>query len=405
MTTSYEENVLKISGGYQFSHCHIVRAFVSIPELVRGDINSFPVKLATSDVPYTTADGQKYINPNDDFSPQVCLFVWMEGRDRDGVSCHWIVRFRLCDSNGFLRNQDFRQLDSLCRALTDIPDGFHDIYTFHLDYNDPLPRLSAVSRRLNSCRDAYFSAADAVQQTTPEDPMVEKPKTFHSWAFKREIPSVHFHAWADNEDLEFLNFGNTKPIKSLGRLLLDRLDYLHFDICLSVVSYGPDGEGTPRKADVYTPLIDIEPIEAAGGSLYEHPGLLPMAGFSDAIGYQLANWCIRRGYDQLAGLWRTTSSWGGSPYIPGPDFWTYWPTPVSPSVPFFGDDTWKRTNEIRGYWRVLPDAGADLSIAAGYRMVTLPKTKATPAIDKMIDFDKISEVKLAEKLSGERFQM
>lgn len=54
---------------------------------------------------------------------------------------------------------------------------------------------------------------------------------------------------------------------------------------------------------------------------------------------------------------------------------------------------------------MLPDAGADLSIAAGYRMVTLPKIKATPAIDKMIDFDKISEVKLAEKLSGERFQM
>lgn len=398
---NYDEKVLKIAGDYQYDGCRIVRAFVSIPELVRGGVNGYPVKLATSDIPYITAEGQKYINPNDSFNPRVCLFVWMEGRDRDGVNCHWVVRFRLCDNNGFLRNQDFKQLDSLCRAITGIPDGFHDIYTFHLDYNDPLPRLSAVSRRLNSCRDAYFSSADAVQQTVPEDPMVDKPKTFHSWAFKQETPSVHFHAWADNEDLEFLNFGDTKPIKSLGRLLIDRLDYLHFTAYLTVTADGPDE--TTIKSPYYTPMVDVEPIKSAGGYLFETPGLLPSDGFSELISYQLINWSIRRGYDQLAGLWRTTSNWGGSPVTPGPDFWTYWPTPVNPDVPFFGDESWKRTDAIRGYWRALRRAGANLEPDDKYCPIVLPKIKATPAIDKMIDFDRVSEVRLAEKLYGKKF--
>lgn len=319
MTSSYEDNVLKISGGFQYHHCRIIRSFVSVPELVPGGVNGHPVMLTIDGTPYITDQGQKYVNPNDSFNPLICLFVWMEDYDQDNVLCHWIVRFRLCDSSGFLRNQDYyKQLDSLARALTGIPDGFQDVSPFHLDYNNPLPKISAISRRLNSCRDSYFSAADAIQQTTPSDPMTEKPKTFHAWAFKRETPSVHFHDWADNEDLEFLNFGETKPIKVLGSSLIDHLPYLHFTACLTVGTDGPNG--SIRKADYYTPMIDIEPTKNAGGLLYETGGFLPSDGFSNAISYQLINWSIRRGYDQLASLWDTTSNWGRSPYVSGPDF-------------------------------------------------------------------------------------
>lgn len=404
MLSAYEQNVLRISGGFGYSECHIIRAFVSIPDLVRGGVNGVPTKLALADVPYTTYDGQRYANPNSSFHPHLALFVWMEGRDQDGALCHWIVRFRLVDSNGFLKNQDFQQLNSLCNVLTGLPDGFHDIYSFHFDYNDPLPRLAAVSRRLNSCRDAYFSAADAIQQTDPIDPMIERPKTFHSWAFKCETPSVHFNDWDDSRDLEFLNFGDVTPIVDLGSSLVDRLDYLNFSARLLVVGYGPDGNGSPRKASIYEPEIRIKHTTTTGG-YYENGGLVPAAGFSNSLMYQLANWSIRNGYDQLCGMWGIADSWGGSPKTPGPDFYTYWPLPISPSVPYFDDDSWQRTNEIQSIWRVLPKAGADLRMVGGYSPVALPKINATPKIDRQIDFSQVSEVKLAEKLSGEKFQM
>lgn len=401
--TSYEKNVLKIAGTYQYHDCHIVRAFVSIPELVRGGVNGYPVKLNVDGCPYTTITGQKYINPNDGFNPRICLFVWMEGFDQDNALCRWIVRFRLCDGSGFLRNQDYYQLKSLATAITGEPEAIESFDNFQMEDNDPLPRISAISRRLNACRDSYFSAADAIQQTTPSDPMTEKPKTFHSWAFKSERPSTGYQRWNDFADLEFLRFGDVVPITKLGHSLLDRLGYLHFTAYLSVVSYGPTGEGAPRKADTYTPMIDIQPTKNAGGYLFETPGLLPSDGFSPSISYQLINWSVRRGYDQLAGLWRTSESWGGSPVTPGPDFWCYWPTPVNPTVPFFGDDSWKRTDEIRGYWRSLRRAGADLEPDDRYAPVVLPKIKATPKIDSMIDFGHVSEVRLAEKLYGKKF--
>lgn len=403
--TSYEENVLKIAGTYQYHDCHIVRAFVAVPELVRGGVNGYPVKLAVDGMPYITEGGQKYINPNTSFNPLLSLFVWMEGVDRDGVKCHWVVRFRLCDSIGFLRNQDRYQLESLASALTGNPEdeAVADFDSFQASDSDPLPRVAAISRRLNACRDSYFSAADAIQQTTPSDPMTEKPKTFHSWAFKSERPSTGYQRWNDFADLEFLRFGDVVPIAKLGRSLIERLGYLHFTAYLSVVSYGPTGEGTPRKADTYTPMIDIKPTKDAGGDLFEAPGLLPSDGFSDTISYQLINWSVRRGYDQLAGLWRTSENWGGSPYVPGPDFWTYWPTPVAPTVPFFGDESWKRTDKIRGYWRALRRSGADLQPDDKYCPIVLPKIKATPEIDKLIDFDRVSEVRLAEKLYGKKF--
>lgn len=405
MTTSYEENVLKIAGGYQYSQCHIVRAFVSIPELVRGGVNGYPVKLSVDGTPYVTEAGQKYVNPNDSFNPRLAMFVWMEGRDRDGESCHWIVRFRLYDSSGFLRSQDYYQLASLASALTGKPEdeAVDDFDSFQASDNDPLPRISAISRRLNACRNAYFSAADAVQQTTPSDPMVDKPKTFHSWAFKTEKPSTGYHLWDDCDDLEFLRFGDPVPIPKLGHSLIDRLDYLHFTAYLTVTTDGPND--TIIKASEYEPMVDIEPVKDAGGYLIETPGLLPSAGFSDTIAYQLVNWSVRRGYDQLAGLWQTSENWGGSPVTPGPDFWCYWPVPIKPVEPYFGDDSWKRTDEIRGYWRALRRAGANLQPTDKYSPVVLPKIKSTPEIDKEINFNLTSEVRLAKKLYGEKVKI
>ena len=398
--TSYEENVLKISGGYQYSECHIIRAFVSIPELVPGGVNGHLVKLATDGTPYITEDGQKYVNSNDSFNPKLALFVWMEGRGQDGVLCHWIVRFRLYDISGFLRTQDRYQLKSLVTALTGDPEAIDDFDSFQMEDSDPLPRVAAISRRLNACRSAYFAAADAIQQTTPDDPMTEKPKTYHSWAFKAEKTTHDYHSWDDYEDLEFLRYGKPTPIIKLGPSLVGRLPYLHFSAYLSVVA---DDDTALYKASVYEPIIDIEPIKDAGGQLYEHPGLKPADGFSKSIQLQLANWSIRRGYDQLAGLWSSSSNWGGSPTVPGPDFWTYWPLPVAPTVPYFDDDNWKRTDKIRGYWRVLPAAGANLQGCNGYSPVVLPKIKATPAIDREIDFARTHEVRILEKISGIKF--
>lgn len=405
MMTSYEEHVLKVSGGFNYTECHIIRAFVSVPDLVRGGVNGYPTKLAVDGVPYITEDGQKYVNPNDLFNPRLALFVWMEGRDRDGVNCHWIVRFRLCDGSGFLRTQDYSQLESLANALTGKPyDEAVDCFdSFQASDSDPLPRVAAVSRRLNACRDATFAAADAIQQTTPDDPMIEKPKTFHSWAFKTERPSTGFHKWNDFADLEFLRFGDPVPISKLGSSLADRLDYLHFTAYLWVGKDAPNN--TITKADYYEPVIDIEPTKDAGGYLYETPGLLPSDGFSPSISYQLITWAIRRGYDQLAGLWRTSEHWGGSPAVPGPDFWTYWPVPINPVEPYFGDDSWKRTDEIRGCWRALRRSGANLESDVRYCPVVLPKIKATPAIDSLIDFERTSEFRLAQKLYGQKVQL
>ncbi|WP_304133866.1 hypothetical protein, partial [Limosilactobacillus coleohominis] len=347
-------------------------------------------------------DGQRYVNPNDGFNPRVCLFVWMEGLDNDNALCRWIVRFRLCDSSGFLRSQDYYQLESLASALTGKPEdeAVSDFDSFQAADSDPLPRVAAVSRRLNACRDSYFAAADAIQQTTPSDPMVEKPKTYHAWAFKAEKPSHGYHLWDDCKDLEFLRFGTVTPIKALGSSLIDRLDYLHFTADLTVLTDGPDE--TLVKADTYEPMIDIEPTTEAGGYMYEEPGLLPSDGFSKAISYQLINWAIRRGYDQLAGLWNSAKSWGGSPFVPGPDFWCYWPVPVNTSTPYFDDDGWTRTNEIRGYWRALPYTGGYLRGTDKYTPVVLPKIKATPEIDKLIDFKHTSEVRIAEKIYGQK---
>lgn len=398
--TSYEENVLKIAGGYQYSQCHIVRAFASIPELAKGGVNGLSVKLTTADVPYTMHSGQKYINPNDSFNPKLALFVWMEGHDEDGVLCHWIVRFRLYDSSGFLRTQDTYQLESLVTALTGDPEAIDDFDSFQMADNDPLPRVAAISRRLNACRSAYFAAADAIQQTTPDDPMTEKPKTYHSWAFKTEKATQQYHVWDDFEDLEFLRYGKPTPLLKLGSLLVDRLDYLRFSAYLSVVA---DDDTALYKASVYEPIIDIEPIKDAGGQLYEHPGLKPADGFSKSVQLQLANWSIRRGYDQLAGLWGSSSSWDGSPSTPGPDFWTYWPVAISPTVPYFDDENWKRTDKIRAIWRALPAAGADLECVNGYSPVVLPKIKATPDIDREIDFKRTHEVRTLEKISGMKF--
>lgn len=398
--TSYEENVLKISGGYQYSECHIIRSFVSIPELAKGGVNGLSVKLTTDGTPYTMHDGQKYVNPNDSFNPLLSLFVWMEGRDQDGVLCHWIVRFRLCDSSGFLRTQDRYQLESLVTALTGDPEAIDDFDSFQMADNDPLPRVAAISRRLNACRSAYFAAADAIQQTIPDDPMTEKPKTYHSWAFKAEKPSKGYKLWDDCKDLEFLRYGGVTPIVDLGLSLVDRLDYLHFSACLSVIT---DYGRALRKAEVYEPIIDIEPTKTAGGQLFKEPGLMPADGFSKSIQLQLANWSIRRGYDQLAGLWGSSSSWGGSPAVPGPDFWTYWPVPINPTTPYFDDDNWKRTDKIRNLWRALPAAGADLQGVEGYSPVVLPKIKATPAIDREIDFARTHEVRILEKISGMKF--
>lgn len=400
MTSSYEEKVLKISGGYQYSKCHIVRSFVSIPDLAKGGVNGLSVKLTTADVPYTIHEGQKYINPNDSFNPLIALFVWMEGRDEDGVLCHWVVRFRLYDSSGFLRTQDNYQLESLVTALTGNPDAIDDFDSFQMDDNDPLPRVAAISRRINSCRDAYFSSADAIQQTTSENAMTEKPKTYHSWAFKVEKPSSGYHLWDDYKDLEFLRYGDVVPIVDLGSSLVDRLTYLHFSAYLSVVA---DDDSTLRKADSYEPIIDIEPTTSAGGQLFKKPGMIPADGFSKSIQLQIASWAIRRGYDQLAGLWSSTSSWGGSPSTPGPDFWTFWPVPISPTVPYFSDDNWKRTDKIRNLWRALPAAGADLECVNGYSPVVLPKIKATPEIDREIDFKRTHEVRTLEKISGMKF--
>lgn len=403
MTTSYEEKVLKIAGSYQYHSCRIVRAFVAVPELVHGGPNGHPTMLTTADVPYITRGGQKYINPNDGFNPRICLFVWMEGCDQDNALCHWISRFRLCDGSGFLRNQDYYQLKSIVTALTGEPEAIEDFDNFQMEDNDPLPHIAAISRRLNACRDARFAAADAIQQTTPSDPMVEKPKTFHSWAFETEKPSTGYELWKDNADLEFLRFGDVLPIAKLGHSLIDRLDYLHFTAHLTVTTDGPND--TIIKASEYEPMVDIEPVQDAGGYLLETPGLLPSAGFSDGIAYQLINWSVRRGYDQLAGLWQTSENWGGSPVTPGPDFWCYWPVPVNPTVPYFDDDGWKRTDEIRGYWRALRRSGANLQPTDKYSPVVLPKIKSTPEIDKEISFNLTSEVRLAKKLYGKKVQL
>ena len=398
--TEYAKKVLKIAGDYQYHGCHIVRSFVSIPELAKGGTNGLSVKLTTADVPYTMHGGQKYINPNDSFNPKLALFVWMEGRDEDGVLCHWIVRFRLYDSNGFLRTQDVYQLRSLTSALTGDSAAIVHFDDFQMADNDPLPRLAAISRRLNSCRDATFAAADAIQQTTPDDPLTEKPKTYHTWAFKVEKPSVGCQQWCHCDDLEFLRYGKPISIIDLGSSLVDRLDYLHFSTSLSVVA---DDNRYLHKADVYTPVIDIEPIKDAGGRLYDNPGLQPADGFSRSICLQVANWTIRRGYDQLSGLWNSSSSWGGSPAVPGPDFWTYWPLPVAPTVPYFDDDNWKRTDKVRGYWRALPDSGSNLEPVYDYSPVVLPKIKAAPDIDREIDFKLTHEVRTLEKISGMKF--
>lgn len=400
MTTSYEEKVLKIAGSYQYHACRIVRAFVAVPELVHGGPNGHPTMLATADIPYITRDGQRYVNPNDSFNPRLALFVWMEGNDQDDAIYHWIVRFRLCDGSGFLRNQDFYQLKSLATALTGEPEAIESFDNFQMEDNDPLPHIAAISRRLNACRNSRFSGADAIQQTAPIDPMVEKPKTYHAWAFKAEKPSTGYHLWDDCADLEFLRFGDVVPIRFLGSSLVDRLPYLHFTADLTVLADGPDE--TLIKASTYDPMIDIEPTTEAGGYMYEEPGLLPSAGFSKVISYQLINWAIRRGYDQLAGLWNSAKSWGGSPFVPGPDFWCYWPVPVNTSTPYFDDDGWTRTNEILGYWRALPHSGGYLRGTDKYAPVVLPKIKATPEIDKLIDFKHTSEVRIAEKLYGQK---
>lgn len=311
----------------------------------------------------------------------------------------------MCDSNGFLRNQDYSQLESLANALTDKPydEAVNCFDSFQASDNDPLPRISAISRRLNACRDAYFSAADAIQQTTPDDPMIEKPKTYHSWAFKSEIPSNRYKLWDDYADFEFLRFGDPVPIAKIGSSLADRLDYLHFTAYLLVGKDAPNN--TITKADYYEPVIDIEPTKNAGGYLYETAGLLPSDGFSESISYQLITWAIRRGYDQLAGMWRTSYTWGGSPAVPGPNFWTYWSVPIKPVEPYFGDDSWKRTDEIRGWWQALRHAGANLESYGKYAPVLLPKIKATPAIDKLIDFKRTSEFRLSKKLYGQKVQL
>lgn len=412
MTSSYFDyigTILADDFKQVYVNCHIVRAVVCYPSIsnepytsTSGDQRPLPWWTAPASVkskPWTI-DGKTVELPNPNFyqAPQYRLFVAIQGTELNtGKTCKWVVRFRIFDKRQFLKQQDLYQLRSLCSAVTGEHFGVDHFYNDDIKSNDPLPEIAAVARRINSCRDAQFTAFGLPKETTPLDPR-ERKKRFWSWCFSgdSDLSTEYHHStgytlWDDNADLSYLQTGTTKPLAKVAQSMIDRLhDQVKIELTDSITeeSVASDapvyiGVTTRGYAYGYTPdnLLD---------SLDDHKSTGPY-GFADSLSTALIGWTIRQGYDQL--VIPENDEFGRLGYA-GPKFSLYSP-----------DDDYDRTawkTITSGGFRAQSSLKSNGNVMFGTCELPIFELPRTDVIYKKIDFDRIVKSKKEDNQTAEQ---
>ena len=317
-----------------------------------------------------------------------------------GKLCRWVVRFRLFDKKPFLKQQDTYQLRSLCSAITGERFGIDHFYNDNVKANDPLPEIAAVVRRLNSCRDAQFTAFGLPKETTPLDPR-DRKKRFWSWCFSgdSDLSDEYHHSsgytlWDDNADLAYLEVGKSKRLSKVAQSITERL---RPQVKLELIS-GITEETVAADDPVYigvrtcgyTPFDTTDVID----EIDDHQSQGPYS-FDQDLSTVLLGWTIRQGFDQL--VLPHDDEFGRSRYA-GPKFDLYTPDAA------YDHSAWESLTH--GGFRAKDDLKREdgdglLSGTCALPIFKLPNNKS---IYKKIDFRKAIEAKKeAEKTADEVF--
>lgn len=415
MTDSYFDYTGKIiSDDFKqvYTSCHIVRAVVCYPQIsnipfttASGDQRPLPWWTAPASVKSKTwvIDGKTVELPNPNFyqAPQYRLFVAMQGKDiLTGKKCRWVVRFRLFDKRAFLKQQDLFQLRSLCSAIAGERFGIDHFYGDNIKAGDPLQVAAAICRRLNSCRDAQFTAFGLPKETQPLDPR-ERKKRFWSWCFSgdSDLAGDYHHSsgytlWDDNADLEYLEVGKSKPLSKVAQSLTERLrDQVKLELTSGITE--------ETVANDYPVFIGVR---TSGYTPFDTPDVLDeiddhvsqgLYGFDKDLSTAILGWVIRQGYDQL--VLPRGDEFGRLAYA-GPKFELYTPDTS------YDHSAWE-TLTTGGFQAKdnlkLEDGDGLLSGTCALPIFKLPHNNK---IYKKIDFDEAIEAKKeAEKTADDVF--
>lgn len=415
MTSSYFDyigTILADDFKQVYVNCHIVRAVVCYPSIsnepytsTSGDQRPLPWWTAPASVkskPWTI-DGKTVELPNPNFyqAPQYRLFVAIQGTELNtGKTCKWVVRFRIFDKRQFLKQQDLYQLRSLCSAVTGERFGVDHFYNDDVKANDPLPEIAAVARRLNSCRDADFTAFGLPKETQPIDPR-DRKKRFWSWCFSgdSDLANDYHHSsgytlWDDNSDLTYLEIGKSKPLSNVAKSLTERLrDQVKIELTSgitqeSVTNDEPVYIGIRTRG--YTPFGPTDVLD----ELDDHQSQGPY-GFDQSLSTALLGWTIRHGFDQV--VIPHDDEFGRAMYA-GPKFSLYTPDDS------YDASAWKTitTGGFRAKADVTHEDGD--GVLSGTCTLPIFKLPNNKSIYKKIDFRKAIEAKKeAEKTADEVF--
>lgn len=408
MTESYFDYVGKIiadDAKQVYTECTIVRAFVCQPQRSNtvftkadGSQEILPFWTAPASVPHkawTLDDSEEVELPNPNFyaAPQYRLFVAMQGKDiNTGRTCRWVVRFRLFDKSTFLKQQDVYSLRSLCAAITGERFGIDHFLNGNIRSNDPLQVAAAICRRLNSCRDAQFTAFGLPKETQPLDPR-DKRKRFWSWCFSGDSDLAHdyhhskgYSAWDDCADLSYLETGIVKPLAKVAQSIIDRL---HGQVKLELTDNITE-ETVAADAPVYVGVTTCGYTPFTTVDVWDDQSSHGPYGFDNTLSTPLLGWTIRQGFDQLV---LPIFEEFGKPYFAGPGFSLYSP-----------DDDYDHTaweTITTGGFRAQTTLDATNEVLFGNFELPIFELPRTDAVYKKIDFNSIVEAKKEDQKTTE----